>query len=567
VDILRQNRLVRIFFIFGFCFIGLLYRFWEIQIKEGELYSYLALEQGSRGVSLEDVSRGKILDRNMVSLTGTGMEDRIVVFPGALVNQAEVIRGLAGILGVDISKVAGYLKGGPGYLPYEVTSAQSAAVKKRGWSGVMVLPVRFRYGERPLAAHITGHLGKITSREEFLDLSDKSKKMYRYNDLVGKTGLEKFYESCLKGTRPQRAVRVFTDAGGRLLGGPEFNIEEQLEDQERCDLVLTLDARIQQVVEEIMDRRLVRGAVVVMEAGTGDILAMASRPGFNPAYPEQYLESGVKGRFLDHCTALYQPGSIFKIVVAAAALEESVAGPETTFTCRGDRDNLIHCWLEEGHGNIDFPRAFAQSCNPAFARLGLALGAPGVIQYAERLGLANQSVAGYPVPFNPRQDLDLIGEPFNLVNSSVGQGPVLVTPLQVTSMMNVIVSGGIYRQPRLVKEIRKSGGEVVRKYTSDQGRRAISPGTARKLCSLLELVVDEGVGKKANVPVFGSAGKTGSAQTGNGLINAWFTGYAPRVNPRLVVTVLLEQGTSGGESAAPVFSEIMERILSLDRFD
>jgi len=567
VDISRQNRLVRIFFIFLLCIIGLLYRFWEIQIINGDWYSHLALEQGSRGVYLEDVPRGNILDRNMVSLTGTGMEDRIVVFPGALVDQAEVSRGLAEILGVDVSEVAGYLEGAPVYLPYEINKAQSATVKKKGWTGVMVLPVRFRYGETPLFVHITGHLGRIVSREEFLDLSEESKKMYRYDDLVGKTGLEKIYELYLKGTRPQHAVRVFTDAGGRLLGGPEFKIEEQMEDQERCDLVLTIDTRIQRVVEEIMDRRVARGAVVVMEAGTGDILAMASRPGFNPASPEQYLDSMEKGRFLDRCTALYQPGSIFKIVVAAAALEEGIAGSETTFNCRGNQDNLIHCWAEEGHGNIDFSHAFAQSCNPAFARLGLILGATRVIQYAEKLGFANQSVTGYPVPFDSRQDLDLIGEPFNLVNSSVGQGPVLVTPLQITSMMNVIASGGIYRQPRLVKEIRQGGGEVVRKYTSEQGRRVISPATARELCALLELVVDAGVGKKANVPVFGSAGKTGSAQTGNGLINAWFTGYAPRLNPSLVVTVLLEQGTSGGESAAPVFSEIMERILSLGRFD
>lgn len=564
MDILRQKRLAWVFFIFLLCFLGLIYRFWGIQIRDGYRYSCLALEQGSLCVSLEHIPRGEILDRNMVSLTGAKMEDRIVVFPRVAVNKPDITRGLAEILGVDFSEVEHYFKGGPRFLPYKITPEQSSAIKRKGWTGIMVLPVRFRYGERPLAAHVTGHLGKIASREEFLNLSGRGKKDYRYSDLIGKTGLEKFYEQNLKGARPQRAVRVFTDAGGRLLGGPEFVVEEHLQDKERCDLVLTLDSRVQQVVEEVMDRRVAKGAVVVLEAGTGDILAMASRPGYNPACPGQYLDSGMKGRFFDHCTALYQPGSIFKIVVAAAALEEGIAGPGSRFTCRGEDEDLIRCWLKEGHGDIDFPRAFAESCNPAFARIGLALGAQKLVEYAERLGLANQTVIGYPVPFDPRQKLDLIDAPYNLVNSSIGQGPVLVTPLQVAAMLNAVVSGGVYRGPRLVKEVLKSGGEVVREFTPDQGRRAISSDTARKLCSLLELVVDEGVGGEASVPVFGSAGKTGSAQIENGSINAWFAGYAPRANPRFVVTVLVEEGESGGKTAAPVFREIMERILRIN---
>ncbi|MCL6561331.1 MAG: penicillin-binding protein 2, partial [Firmicutes bacterium] len=221
----------------------------------------------------------------------------------------------------------------------------------------------------------------------------------------------------------------------------------------------------------------------------------------------------------------------------------------------------IRCWKDEGHGDIDFARAFAESCNPAFAGAALKLGAAKLIEYAGRLGLDNQSIIGYPVPRDPRQDLNLIGAPYNLVNSSVGQGPVLVTPVQVTSMLNTLVSGGTYRVPRLVREVRKNNGEVVREFAPDPGKRAISPGTARQLRLLLESVIDEGVGREARVPVFGSAGKTGSAQIGNGSVNAWFAGYAPRSNPRYIVTVLVEEGTSGGESAAPVFREIMEKIL------
>ncbi|MCG9969085.1 penicillin-binding protein 2 [Pelotomaculum terephthalicicum JT] len=536
-----------------------------IQIRDGGKYAAMALEQGSIYVSLEDVCRGKILDRNLVSLTGGQEAERIVVFP-SIIEKEEVIRGLSEILDVPRTVLAGLLNGAPCYLPYQLSQAQVEAVKERGWKGVAVLPVNFRYGDRPLAAQVTGHLGKITSREELSTLSSESNKVYHYGDVVGKIGLESMYESELKGERPERSARVYRDAGGNILNGSVLTVEEGGRDGRRQDLVLTIDARIQQVVEDVMDNKAIKGAVVVMEAGTGDLLAMAGRPAFHPARVEDYLREGGGERFFDRCTALYQPGSIFKIVVAAAALEEGVAGTDSLFTCGGTKDNLIHCWNDAGHGSITFSRAFAESCNPAFARVGLSLGAQKIIGYAGKLGLDNQSVTGYPVTPDPRQDLSLIGEPYNLVNSSVGQGPVLVSPVQVTAMVNAVVSDGVYRVPRLVKEVRKSSGGAAEEFASDAGRQAIRPDTAAVLRDLLELATDEGAGKEASVPFYGSAGKTGSAQTGNSKqsVNAWFTGYAPRVNPRYIVTVLVEDGASGSESAAPVFREIMEQILRFD---
>ncbi len=567
MDILRQKRLVQLFLFFWVFILGLIAQLWLIQIKDGYLYTCLALEQGSRWVALEDATRGKILDRNLIPLTGEKWEDRIIVFPMAVDDKLEVSLDLAEILGAEYTTIERYMEGGACYLPYNITPEQSKAIRRMGWKGVMVLPVQFRFGERTLASHTVGHLGKISSREEYLDLIGQGKKVYHYSDLVGKTGLEKYYEQDLKGSRPQRAVRVFTDARGELLGGPGFEVEDQVEDKERRDLVLTIDSRIQQIVEDVMERRVAKGAVVVMEAGSGDILALASRPGFNPAHLEQNLGAVVEESFFDRCTALYQPGSIFKIVVAAAALEEGAVDFDSRFTCYGEKENLIRCWKDGGHGDIDFLHAFTDSCNPAFARLGLNLGASKLIEYAGRLGLNNQSITGYQLPFDRRQDLDLIGAPYNLVNSSIGQGPVLVTPVQIASMINAIISDGRYREPRLVKQINKNGGSVAREFPADTGREAISPDTAGKLRRLMELAVDEGTGREAMVTVFGgSAGKTGSAQVGNekGQVNAWFAGYAPRDNPCFVITVLVEDGRSGSESAAPVFRDITEQILRIE---
>jgi len=564
MDFERQKRQVATFYFFSVIFCLLVVNLWFIQIKNGDKYAALALEQGSSYVSLEDTCRGKILDRNLVPLTGEQEEDRVVVFPSLIEDKESVLWGLSEILHAPREVLAGLLSGAPCYLPFPLSPEQVEAVKGRSWKGVTVLPVRFRYGDRPLAVQVVGHLGKIASREELVALSKQSNKIYHYGDMVGKAGLEAFYEPELKGGRPVKAVRVFHDASGKLLNGSVFQVEENVSDKSRQDLVLTIDARVQQVVEDVMDRRVAKGAVVVMEAGTGDLLAMAGRPAFHPARVEEYLRKGGGERFFDHCTALYPPGSIFKVAVAAAALEEGVVDLDSQFTCSGEKENLIRCWKGAGHGSITFSRAFAESCNPAFARVGLRLGAEKIIEYAGKLGLGNQSVTGYPVPPDPRQNLDLIGVPNNLVNSSVGQGPVLVTPVQVAAMINTVVSDGFYKEPRLVKEIRKNNGDVVQEFAPDAGKMAISSDTAGKLRALLEAVVCEGTGKGAAVPVWGSAGKTGSAQAGNGCTNAWFAGYAPRANPRYIVTVLVEGDAGGGETAATIFREIMERLLCID---
>ncbi len=565
VDVLRQKRLVRIFFIFGLCLLGLLIPLWQTQLQDGDLYAALALDQDSRWVALENPPRGKILDRNSVPLTGARIADRVIIFPVAVADKSETAGGLAEILSLDRSVTDSYLNGGACFLPYSVTPAQKAAIRQKAWTGVMVLPVQFRYGERTLAPQTLGYLGRISSSEEYLNLTKSSRKTYRYDDMVGKTGLELFYEEELKGGRPERAVRVFADARGILLGGPGFEVEEHELDRGRRDLVLTLDARIQKVAEDILDCQAVKGTIVVMEAGSGDILAMAGSPRFDPFQPEQKIGAQEDGNFFDHSVSLYQPGSVFKLVIAAAALEEGTDSLDSHFTCCGDKEELISCWEKAGHGEIDFAHAFINSCNPSFVRIGLNLGAPKIIEYARRLGLENQAVIGYPAPPDRRQDLSLIGAPYNLVNSSVGQGPVLVTPLQIASLVNTMASGGIYREPRLVREIRKNGGSVEKEFLRDSGQVAISPETAAKLCSLMESVVDEGTGKQAAVPVCGSAGKTGSAQIdGQSVTNAWFAGYAPRANPRYITVVMLEGGGGGGESAAPVFKEIMEQILHFD---
>ncbi len=563
---MQGRRLVILFSLFLFGFALLIVHLAVIQLGRGSKYAFLALERETETVVLEEYPRGEILDRRLQPLTGSVDVNRVVVFPRLITDRPAVIASLAGILELPVKKIEPYFNGPPCYLPFPLTPDQARAIREHHWPGILVLPVHLRYGPTPLAAGVVGYLGRVQSKEALDVLSVSSRKSYSLSDWVGQAGLEKYYEGELKATRPKSAARLFVDAAGRPIPGLGLAVDLRAVDPGRQHLVTTLDARVQRVVEEIMDRRVKKGAVVVMDPHTGDILALASRPGYDPR-PDGlagYITLGETGTFTDQTTALFTPGSVFKVVVAAAALAEGVVEPDSQFHCRGSLDQPVRCWYGPGHGDLTFRRAFAESCNPVFARVGLKLGAGKLIDYAGRFGLDNQTITGYPVPRDGRQNWQLVAAPHNLVNSSLGQGPVLATPVQITAMMGVIVNDGVYIQPRLVRELRNDADQVTRSFPTGPNHRAIPASTAARMREMMELVTTEGVGRQAYVPGYGSAGKTGSAQVdGRGKVNAWFTGYAPLHKPRYVVTVLVREGISGGETAAPVFREIMEKILTL----
>ncbi|MDO7788696.1 penicillin-binding protein 2 [Desulforamulus aquiferis] len=528
----------------------------------GNEYKLRALEQGSIRVSLEEIPRGRVLDRHGIdSLTQGQREPRVVVFPEIIQAKEEASLLLSQVIRREPEELFRYLNGEAGFLPFALTKGQVRQIQELNILGLMVQEIDYRYGPKPLAAHVIGHLGPISDRSLLERLNNLEGKQYKLSDLIGKSGLEYFYEGVLKAGEPVSMVRAHVDVYRNLIAGLGIKKEED-RDTGRQDLITTLDGEIQRAVEEVMDRRVERGAVVIMDARNGDLLAMASRPNFNPGNVALSLP-GDHDTFLDHCTALYQPGSIFKVVVAAAALEEGMVKPSDTFVCLGEHDHLVRCWHKPGHGPITFEEAFAQSCNPVFAELGLKLGAEKLITYAKAFGLESQKIIGYPVSRDPRQDLDLIGKPYSLVNSSIGQGPVLTTPVQLTAMINVIVNGGMYIEPRLVKELRAENGQTSRHFSLGNSHKVISSETARELKRLLGLVTTQGVGKEAGIQSYGSAGKTGSAELAGNTdrVNAWFCGFAPMESPKYIVTVLVEEGVSGGLTAAPVFREILEAIL------
>ncbi|SFR02936.1 peptidoglycan D,D-transpeptidase FtsI family protein [Desulfoscipio geothermicus] len=565
--LIRRRRMVASFGFIVAAFVGVLAHMYNIQLVHGDALAVQALHMRSEEVALEEYVRGEITDRHGVPLSGGHYTNRVVIFPSLMNNPDHIIKKLAALLRMDTADLAKKMRRGAFYIDRSLTSAELRQLQDDKPAGVYLLPVYRRYGSNPLAVHVTGYLGKISSKQEYTRLEKQSSKNYRLGDWVGQSGLEYFYEPQLKGSRAVRWARVPVDARGRVIEGPGLLVDSAGIDPERRNVVTTIDSRIQRIVEQVMDRQIDNGAVVVMQAGSGDILAMASRPDYHPD-PREMAQSVQKAAgeiFIDHSTSLYQPGSVFKTVLAAAALEEGLVREDTMFYCAGAGAEPVRCWNEGGHGHISFADAFALSCNPVFVEIGRRLGADSIIEYAGKLGLDNQQITGYPVKKDTRQDLSLIGKPYSLANSSVGQGPVLVTPVQVTAMMNALACGGIYHTPRLVTGLSDGAGHLVEKITGSLPRRAIDQDTAARLNSLLRMVTISGVGRKAGVPEWGSAGKTGSAQVAgeNGPVNAWFSGYVPAENPRYVITVLVCSGRSGGDTAAPVFRDIASRIMKI----
>ncbi|NMA66612.1 MAG: stage V sporulation protein D, partial [Clostridiaceae bacterium] len=313
--------------------------------------------------------------------------------------------------------------------------------------------------------------------------------------------------------------------------------------------------------------------VVLIDILTGNILAISSRPNFDPSNINPYLNDANQPLF-NRALGAYTPGSIFKIVTAAAALESGVS-PDLVFECPGYVDfdgTRINCWNHErgGHGFINMVQAFAQSCNSYFIKLGLEIGRDTILDMANKFGFGhltglNRQNINEPSGMVP----STIGpaHPAETGNISIGQGPLLVSPVQAANMTAAIANGGILNQVSLVDSIVNDEGDKIRNIKNSGWSRVISKETAAALQGMMLLTVQAGTGNMANVRGYGgSAGKTGSAETGwkiddREILHAWFSGYFPVDTPKYSLCVFIEDGKSGSSSAAPVFAEIAAKLM------
>lgn len=336
------------------------------------------------------------------------------------------------------------------------------------------------------------------------------------------------------------------------------------------NVVTTLDVDLQQVASDALGDR--RGAVVVMEPDTGKILAMVSKPGYNPNTLGADWDSLISGdntqaQLLNRATqGLYPPGSTFKIVTALQYIREHPQNwREYTFDCNGlfeYGDYTISCYHGNAHGHQNMEQAFANSCNGAFASMGLEL------NLGDMRTLAGQLLFGTELPLSlayskSSYTMQAGADAWEILQTSIGQGSTQMSPMHNAMLTAAIANGGVLMKPYLIDHVENVAGEEVKKFLPSAYGSLMSATESGELAGLMREAVVSGTGSAVRTDAYAVAGKTGSAEFETGKeSHAWFTGYAPADHPRIVVTVIVEESGSGGQIAAPVARSIFDTYFS-----
>lgn len=579
-------------------FAALLVRTAHLQIVNGSYYR--SLSENNR-VRVQPVSapRGKIYDRQGRLLVSNRPAFNLVAVKEDASDLDQTLKEINRRISVDGGALQKRMERVPPFRPVLVSrdidrnSLAFVAEHKLELPGfrIVVEPLReYEYGD--LAAHLLGYLGEINETQ----LAASRGKGYQVGDLTGQYGLERQYETFLRGRAGTRQVEV--DALGR-----EILQLEGKQPEPGYDLLLTIDMDLQRLAELLMAER--NGVIIAMDPKTGDILAFVSRPAFDP----NLFASGISEKDWKRLAespshplqnraiqGQYPPGSIFKIVVAAAALEERVIKPEETVLCTGKHefgDRVYRDWKPEGHGVVDLHKALVESCDVYFYQLGHAVGIDRLAAYAQGFGLGSPTGIGLEhekgglVP-SREWKIEARGEewqPGETLSAAIGQGFNLVTPTQVAVMISAVANGGTLVKPHLVRKILGQGGEVI--YEAERevtGALPTSPRTLRLIREALKGVVNErsGTGAGARLEDVVVAGKTGTAQVIRQSADqdseasqqklpkhlrdhAWFVAFAPYEEPSIAIVVFIENAGRGGAHYAGVAKRLIRAHLGLDK--
>lgn len=384
----------------------------------------------------------------------------------------------------------------------------------------------------------------------------------------GVTGIEAGYEEVLSSFSGEASVTYQVDALGNVVISGKEQLESTLP---RCagGIALTIDAQVQDAAEQAAADGLSRGAVVISDPDTGELLACLSCPSFDPNNVEDALTDAASP-LLDRALTDYNCGSVFKIVTAAAALEKGIRADQT-YICTGSYtvgENTFHCHNLLGDGKQTMEQAMANSCNCYFIQLAQAVGAKSLRETASAMGFEDlfEPAQGYRSARALLPSKQTLSADAALANLSIGQGELMATPLHINALTAAVANGGIWHEPTLYEgEVNEEGTLTCAK--EKEGKRVFSEETAKKLQKMLASVVTNGTGSEASPAVAAAAGKTGTAETGweqdgKEVVQSWFTGFYPAEKPQYVITVLSENGGTTGQTAAPVFAQICNRLLN-----
>ncbi|MDT8901500.1 peptidoglycan D,D-transpeptidase FtsI family protein [Anaeroselena agilis] len=332
------------------------------------------------------------------------------------------------------------------------------------------------------------------------------------------------------------------------------------------NVTLTIDGRLQETAYKALGNR--RGAVVAIAPRSGAVLVMVSRPAFDPeALDDDWKEIvGAAGSPLLNRAAqgLYPPGSTIKVLVADAALTEKITDKRKTYDCQGSLkigpDYVLHEANDVAHGKVDLEEALAVSCNVTFGRLSLELGRNGMAKAFDRFAFSRPLGGDIAEVSSRLPDFGRLGDG-DLAQTGIGQGSLLVTPLRMAMLAATFANRGTLLKPFLVSRVTAPDGAVLRQFGSTEFAAPTSPATAAEVSRMMQQVVSGGTGYAARVAGVKVAGKTGTAENPHGASHAWFIGFAPADAPEIAIAVVVENGGSGGEAAAPIARQVIARAL------
>ena len=581
-------------------FLVILMRVWYLQILKGEDFMGQSEQNRVRKISLADY-RGDIKDRLGNIIANVRPSFSLYVTPEDADNLSESLEFLSGLIEINKDKLTNDIRRSPSFknvlIKRDISRREVAYIEENKMLlpgiSIKVEPIR-NYTQKDFASHLLGYVGEVSKSEL------KASKFGRYElgDMVGKNGLEKIYESELRGKKGFKEVEV--DVSGR-----ELKALRKLSPKTGNSLVLTLDSRVQGKLETLMDEVLgensAEGSAVVMNVQSGEIFAIVSKPSFDPNSSAAGIskkkwnslvideKNPLQNRTID---GQYPPASTYKVVAAYAALSEKIIKPESTIFCPGHfrlGKRNYRCWKKMGHGNMNLHDALVQSCDVYFYTIGHRLGINNLAKYATKIGLGEltgNELKGEKSGLVPSKQWKkkFKNEPWypgETISASIGQGYNLVTPLQSASMISTIASGGLLVRPYLVKRIEDSDGKLIQEIFPEIRRNIdIDPEVLKHLKEGLRGVVYDarGTGHRARLKNVIVSGKTGTAQVVgmkdseeidpeeetpySHRDHAWFVAFAPYEKPEVAVSVIIEHGGHGGHTAAPIAREILKTYFS-----
>lgn len=541
----KRQRLLGILFILFFAAIAA--RLFYVQVIQHDKNIEKAVSQKLKTFQTS-VNRGQIYDRNLIPFTNRDLVKVICV------STSMADKGVAKIIseasGVSIEEIEKKMSLTDEMIEIEAKEFNNEAldlIEKGRVKGVYTLEKKIRYNSQSLARHVIGYINQ--------------------SDYVGQAGIEKSMNSLLDKGGSDTIVAL-VDSYQSIIPSLGFRKIEKTGTNDKFALKLTLDYHIQSIAEDVMKKNNINGSAVVIDVKNGDILAMVSTPDFEQNNVGSYLGKG-GDQLINKAITSYDFGSIFKTIVAAAAIENGIVEENETFVCEGQievNNTIIRCSTYKSHENrpITFKEAYALSCNTAFVKVGMRVGAAKILDMAKRFGFGVKQCSELleeKPGYIPGVNEDGIG------NISIGQGKIQVTPLQATTMMAAIANDGIMNQPNIIAAVvNNDTGATVDEMERSEPARVLDASITAKLKEMLREVTVSGTGKSANLDEFGgSSGKTSSAETGirsGEVVHGWFAGFVPSDKPQYAITVFVYDGQSGGKAAAPIFKEIAYRIFT-----